>query len=320
LFPPQPPRLTKGFGASTPGGQGQQVYHVTNLHDSGAGSLRDAVSQGNRMVVFDVAGDIVLNDFVYVQGSFITIDGLSAPGSGITLKNRGLVIRGNQGAHDVIVRGIRVRNSTIDGIQIAYGAYNIVVDHVSVSESGDGAIDITFDAHDVTVSNSILLAPQKTMLVKYFPSRISLHGNLYYNNGDRNPQVRYTAAPSEGVREYRRGSPSDTTADVRNNLVWNNGTTLIWYGPWVNVVGNYYQNSNPIEVSDGALAYVAANMTVNGSNPNNVGNMSVPFAAPAVTTSDAQSAACSVKDNAGVRPLDSVDQGYLATIAIPGCD
>ena len=48
----------EGFGRNTTGGAGKPVYRVTNLNDNGTGSLRDALSRGNRCVVFDVGGTI----------------------------------------------------------------------------------------------------------------------------------------------------------------------------------------------------------------------------------------------------------------------
>lgn len=46
----------EGFGANAVGGREGTVYVVTNLNDSGAGSLRDAVSAKHRIVVFAVGG------------------------------------------------------------------------------------------------------------------------------------------------------------------------------------------------------------------------------------------------------------------------
>ena len=87
----------QGFGTQTPGGQGKPQYRVVNLHDSGPGSLRDALSQGNRHVVFDVGGEILLTRSLIVQGANITVDGFSAPHPRVTLKNYGLVIHGRRG-------------------------------------------------------------------------------------------------------------------------------------------------------------------------------------------------------------------------------
>lgn len=334
----QPTRY-QGFGSKTLGGTGQSVYRVTSLSDSGPESLRDGLSKGNRHIVFDVGGEISLARDIFIQGANITIDGLTAPSPGITLRNNGLVISGNRGAHDVIVRGIRIRGAGSgvdkrirDGINISRGAYNVVIDRVSIHGSEDGNLDIT-DSHDVTVSWSIFAEPAgagKSMLIKYNPARITLHHNLFVKGIQRNPHVRIDDAGT---------AATDTTVDMRNNVVWNwrgGYGTQILYGPWANIVNNFYSNPGAsmndkrqaIIVCTGkcdgnsasvAKAYVSGNYSADGINLNAKGTEKAPFPAPPVDTTDACIATSQVLSDAGVKPRDVVDQRYLAAILLPSC-
>lgn len=69
-----------------------------------------------------------------------------------------------------------------------------------------------------------------------------------------------------------------------------------------------------------ARAYVAGNVSGDGlSTINNEGNETNPFPAPGVNTLDTCSAAPWVVSEAGVRPLDSVDQQYISAISLSGC-
>ena len=327
----------EGFGASTPGGSGGDAVRVTNLNDAGPGSLRDAVSQGHRTVVFDVGGTIELASAVYVTGAFITIDGFTAPPPGITLRGGGLIVRGREGAHDLIIRGLRVREASEDGIQIAYGAYNVVVDHVSVHGSRDGNLDITEGAHDVTVSWSILAAPAsgKNMLIKYNAARISVHHTLFVDAAMRNPQV---ATDDAGT------IATNITADLRNNVVWNWGLgfgTRVESAAWANAVNNLYgspassrdDERGALRVCTGECAedppgatafgrlYASGNFSADPFDfvINGAGTEESAFAAAAVTAEDTCLAAHGVVAGAGVRPLDALDQQHVGAVALPSC-
>jgi len=83
-----------GFGTKTKGGIAGEVYKVTNLNDSGPGSLRDAVSVENRLIVFEVGGVIDLNDNSIEVGSNTTIAGQTAPYPGITTIKGNITLRG----------------------------------------------------------------------------------------------------------------------------------------------------------------------------------------------------------------------------------
>ena len=102
----------EGFGRYTIGGRygsngngTAEIYHVTNLNDSGAGSLRDAVSKSGRIIVFDVCGTINLKSRLVFQGHN-TILGQTAPGEGIQVYGNGVSF---SGANELIVRHMRFR-------------------------------------------------------------------------------------------------------------------------------------------------------------------------------------------------------------------
>jgi pectate lyase len=313
----------EGFGRNTTGGAGQPVYRVTNLNDSGSGSLRDALSRGNRCVVFDVGGTISLSSNLMVKGANVTIDGLTAPSPGITLKGRTLVMQGSSGAGNIVVRGIRSRGtpSGEDAIRV-YNASNIVIDRVSVSGFGDGAVDVTEKARDVTIQWSILgngnPSHNFSNLIGYDASRVTVHHNLYLNSDDRNPYCGRNGASSL--------SP-ETVCDVRNNLIWNyvRGTAVRAYGT-ANVVNNYYYTkkdtsaARTVFLDTGASAHVSGNISKNGWNVNGNGNRSSPFAAIAPATTDALTAAKQVVAQAGARGprfgLDAADQAYIGSISL----
>src|SRR3989339_1229417 len=96
----------QGQGATTVGGRGGRVYKVTNLNDSGPGSLRAAVTaSGPRIVVFDVSGNINLASRLVITQPDLTIAGQTSPG--------GVCVTGweteFQRTHDVLVTHMRFR-------------------------------------------------------------------------------------------------------------------------------------------------------------------------------------------------------------------
>lgn len=108
----------EGAGAGVSGGRGGEVYVVTNLNREGPGSLADAVSAPNRIVVFAVSGAIDLTKGkgdklkggkLAIDAPNITILGQTAPGDGICLTGGALSIA----AENIILRYLRVRRGYI---------------------------------------------------------------------------------------------------------------------------------------------------------------------------------------------------------------
>jgi len=327
----------EGFGANSVGGRGGRVIEVTNLNDSGSGSLRAAVeASGPRIVVFRVGGTIELQSSLIITNPFITIAGQTTPGGGITLKsgsnvNTALGIE----AHDVIVRYLRVRPGAggQDGIGVFYNkAYNVIIDHTSISWAVDENVSTWYDPHDVTIQWSIISeglncsthpdgCHSMGMLLGSDGSRnISVHHNLFAHNAGRNPRVKTSG-----------------TVDVVNNLIYNPRFEGGW-GPShvssdyanvpINYVGNYYKagiNSGTADyyLSGYGAIYLEGNITP--KRPSNdmdkiVGVIrsrdsgyvvSTRHAAPPITTSSAFNAHDQILAEAGANMgLDASGSWY----------
>jgi hypothetical protein len=164
----------EGFGAHARGGAGGRQLAVTTREDTGReGSLRWALAQqGRRIVVFKVGGIFDLRSNLKVKEPYLTLDGSSAPGGGVTLKDGALEVLDT---HDIIVRYLRVRPG--DEAELGKGDWkgqsrgihssdavsvknstDVIIDHVSASWSTDETISVT-GSRRVTVQNCIIAEP-----------------------------------------------------------------------------------------------------------------------------------------------------------------
>jgi len=232
----------EGYGKNTTGGRGGAVYIVTNLNDSGAGSLRQAVeASGPRTVVFEVSGTITLSKALKISKGDITIAGQTAPGDGITLRKHNFAIA----ADNVIVRYIRVRfgDETLtdnDAVSMRYQK-NIILDHVTASWGDDETLSL-YHGENITVqwcmiTETLNRGGEHAFAAIWGSPYSTFHHNLIAHNVARN--VRF--ASGSGYTDYR------------NNVVYNWGYASTHGGEahqvgndkfnftTVNMVGNYYK-------------------------------------------------------------------------------
>ncbi len=287
----------EGYGRYARGGQGGQVIHVTNLNDSGEGSLRWALCDEQwqtddwkgvpRIIVFDVGGVIALQSTLCIPDNAgqVYIAGQTAPGDGITLINYDF---GAMGTNDAIIRDIRVRVGDVSGASCGgmglASCNNSIVDHCSISWATDegfssrSAANITFQWNIIgeSLNNSVhYLDSDRTQTERHsFAASIggytgSFHHNLLINNTGRNWSL--AGAMEQDAVTY------GGQVDVRNNVVYNwKDRTTDGGVRRLNFVSNYYKagevsdtslhvvsiDGNELGTSDMQKMYVSGNMMV----------------------------------------------------------
>ncbi len=258
----------EGAGRWAKGGRGGRAIAVTNLDDSGPGSLRAALeAKGPRTVVFRVAGTIELKSPLRIREPFITVAGQTAPGDGICLKNHELQIGQT---HDVIVRHLRCRPGDktskageMDALTL-WDARDVIVDHCSATWSTDECLSVTNDSDRVTVQHCLIAEALTThglgSIIGSYGGSVSFLHNLYAHNRDRNPRASgYQATPAHADDPGPR-------IEFRGNTLfnWSSGPGYTGSGYAaeperiaMNYVGNYLKPG-----ADTAPAYRASAFTV----------------------------------------------------------
>jgi len=230
------------------GGRGGAVYEVTNLEDYGAqeapipGSLRDAVSQGDRTVVFRVSGTIALKRTLSITASNITVAGQTAPGDGICTRDFPFGVAG----HNIIVRYLRGRLGDVshqeeDSLDLFNGASNVIFDHCSATWSVDECFSTSGNDKDFTIQWCLIGEGLNDGIHKKgehgYGSLARANGNgswlynLWVHNIERNPRL--------GDNYGRGGGPN---FEVRSNVIYDYGRVasgLTQGNLHVNYVNNY---------------------------------------------------------------------------------
>lgn len=236
----------EGWGRFAIGGRGGRVLHVTNLNDTGPGSLRAAVeATGPRTVVFDVSGLITLESRLTFsdENEFLTVAGQTAPGKGICLRGQTF---GGSGGNDTIVRFVRMRmgdkHGGRDGMGLA-ASDHCIVDHCSISWTIDEAFS-SRQAKNITLQRTLIseaLNPTGHGYAGSISGDVgSFHHNLLAHNWGRNWSI------ASGLNQANRHAGR---LDIRNMVVYNFGRrTTDGGGAQVNFVGNYYKPGPATEI------------------------------------------------------------------------
>jgi pectate lyase len=212
----------QGGGATSVGGRGGVVLEVTNLEDTGPGSLRACVeATGPRTCVFRVAGLITQHSDLSVNKAFLTVAGQTAPGEVILggPGNKGFTLRVS--THDVVIRYLTISADDLStpsgpstgtiGFAVVNGNnYNIVLDHVTSRWAGN----------KMWITSSNYVGPNRSITTSWSLFYEPHAGHPVGPGTAGNPQGCPTAPP-EPVLPNPCFSALETDIDFHHNVLVN---------------------------------------------------------------------------------------------------
>ncbi len=245
----------RGFGKYARGGRGGKVVEVTNLDDSGEGSLRWALQQGreNATIVFRVSGVIQLKSDIRAKLRNVTIAGQTAPGTGILYCGAKLNLGGSS---NLIIRNLRGRIG-MGGEKFRSGgsigienADSLIIDHCCFGWSAEENMTV-YDNHFTTVQWCLVheglfdahhQKGPRGYGAQWGGSPATFHHNLLAHNVSRSARINGASNANQD---------RNVMLEYYNNVNYNWGRAGACYGGEseagpqssheCNFVGNYYK-------------------------------------------------------------------------------
>jgi hypothetical protein len=312
-----------GFGASATGGRGSAAYHVTNLSDTGTGSLRDAVSASKRIIVFDVGGIINLQSALSASGD-LTIAGQTAPGGGIAIEGREVSFSNSS---NIIVRNVRFRQGTDDpdtkkSTIAADASVGVIFDHISVEFGSWDNLDIN-TGMNVTLQRSIIADPIGQQFNAHCDSlNLTWYEDIFASAHNRNPLAKGdTQYINNVVYNFQAGY---TAGDTAGNFSYDIVNNYFISGPSTTSASNaFFQVNNQSMYFVGNMLDSAKSGTLTGTAmtlPGGAKALTAPFD-PTTTSIPTMSAADAYAwdvAHSGARPQDDVDALVIADVTSLG--